>query len=140
MYGTHSHAKNPTGMQLVDFGELQTRYQAMRLASRAEAVLKDAEPALHTAENILSTLASQPKMKHIFEGIRKNQALIAKMRASDAKTMLLDGGNDFIDVTRKKLSAWRKTMERLRQGEGIISENNREYIAGDCTDQRLDGE
>lgn len=120
---------SPSSMQLVDFGELQTRYQAMPLASRANAVLKDAESALLTADQILASLAAPMKSKHIFDGIRKNQALIGKMRPSEAKNMLLDGNNDFLDVTRKKLAAWRKTMERLGQGEGIITESSGQYIS-----------
>jgi hypothetical protein len=121
--------KNSGAMQLADFGELQARYQALSLSTRAAAVLKDAEPALQTAEQMLAALANHPKTRHIFDNIRKNQALMGKMRPSEAKNMLLDGSNDFIDVTRKKLSAWRKTMERIGQGEGVITEKSREYIS-----------
>lgn len=125
-----SQPRKNSPMQLADFGELQSRYQAMRLTDRAGAVLEDAAPALKAAEQLLSALAVHPKMRHIFETLRHDQALIGKMRPSEARNMLLDSSCDFIGTTRKKLAAWRKTMERIGAGEGVLSDGgSQEYIS-----------
>lgn len=124
-----NYSNNLTGIKLEDFGLLQARYQAMPLSSRASAVLNDAEPALQAAEDIISTLISKPKIKQILDGVRKNPAITGKMRPSEAKNLLMDGSQDFLDVTRKKLAAWRKTMERLSRAEGVVIENNQEFIS-----------
>ncbi|MFW0776883.1 MAG: hypothetical protein ACN2B6_04085 [Rickettsiales bacterium] len=117
-------------MQLEDYGKLQERYQAMTLSPRAQAVLKDAETALRTADRILSNLSSNPKIEEAFERIRKNSVITAKMRPSEAKNMLMDPSNDFLDVSRHKLAVWRKTMERISQGEGILFDHHKqEYIS-----------
>lgn len=121
--------KSISTITLEDYGKLQERYQALPLSERAGAVLSDAEPALAAATDILAMLASNPKIKHMIDVVRKNPALMGKIRPSDAKNTLLDASNDFIDVTRKKLAAWRKTMERLSRGEGIIVEQNHQYIS-----------
>lgn len=130
---SHSNAPEArTGfdaMKLEDFGKLQARYSALGLAHRAGAVLADAKPALVMAEDILAGLGSGGKSRQLFDKLRKNSPLVARMRASDAKSALMDSGNDFLDVTRKKLSAWRKTIERLSLGEGIVVEGNREFIS-----------
>lgn len=118
----------PEGMKLEDFGKLQERYQRLGLADRAQAVLIDAEPALQAADRILASLAATPKVRPVFDGIRKNHALTGKMRPSEAKNMLMDANSDFIETARHKLAAWRKTMERVSKGEGIVQENSREYI------------
>lgn len=114
-------------MPLPDFGQLQERYQALKLARRASAVLADAQPALEAAEECLATLSGHKEIKRAFDSLRKNSLLTGKMRASDAKTTLAEGV-DFLEATRHRLSAWSKTMERLSRGEGIANENNKEYI------------
>lgn len=116
-------------LKLEDFGVLQARYSTMKIAHRAGAMLADAKPALAMAETILNQIGSSGKSRHLFEKLRKNNALIAKMRPSDAKTTLLDGSIDFMDITRKKILAWRKTIERLSMGEAIRIENDREFIS-----------
>lgn len=115
-------------LKIEDFGELQARYQAMRLSDRAKAVLSDAEPALKTAERIFSELGANDACKQVFEKLRKNSALIAKLRPSDARVALMDGSCDFLKETQRRLATWRKTMERLAGGEAITSSGNREYI------------
>jgi len=117
-------------MQLEDFGKLQERYQAMPLTHRAQAVLSDAETALRTADRILGNLGNHAMIGEIFERIRKNSVIVGKMRPSEAKNMLMDSSCDFVDVSRHKLMVWRKTMERISQGEGILFDpRNKEYIS-----------
>jgi hypothetical protein len=117
-------------LPLADFGELQQRYQSMALPRRARAVLADAEPALRIADQVLAGLHSTPKIHGTLETIRKNTVLTSKMRPSEARNMLMDGNADFIDTARRKLQAWRKTMERLAGGEGVINEAGLEYVPG----------
>lgn len=117
-------------MRLEDFGKLTDRYQAMSLSPRAQAVLADAETALKTADRILANLANNSKITEVFERIRKNSVITGKMRPSEAKNMLMDSSNDFIDVARHKLAVWKKTMERISQGEGILYDHKKkEYIS-----------
>lgn len=115
---------------LEDFGVLQSRYQALGLAGRAQAVLADAAPALKAAEHALSALAEHPQGKKLFSVLRGDSLLIGKMRASEAKNMLMDSACDFVEGTRHKLAAWRKTIERLSNGEAIMSEGGKEFIPG----------
>ena len=129
---TQSSSPRVLPMQLEDFGQLQNRYQSLCLAKRAEAVLGDAEPALRAAEDILKTLSTNQNTEQAFVNIRKNIILAGKMRPSEARNMLMDPTSDFIDSTRHKLAAWRKTMERLSHGEGIVMENGREHIPGNA--------
>jgi hypothetical protein len=130
LYGyTYSYPLGSCHMKIEDFGHLQTRYQSLTLASRAAAVLADAEPALQTAERILGTLAESKQTKEAFDRLRKNSLLIGKMRPSDAKVMLMDSTCDFVAETTRKVGAWRKTMERLSKGEAIMMENNKEFIS-----------
>lgn len=117
-------------MKLEDFGALQARYQALKLARRADAVLHDADVALRTADKLIAMVSSNKKIEEVFERIRKNSVTTGKMRPSEAKNILMDSANDFLDVTRHKLAVWRKTMERISQGEGIVSERSGEYISG----------
>lgn len=117
-------------MKLEDFGKLQERYQSMPLTHRAQAVLSDAETALRTADRILGNLGNHAMINDVFERIRKNSIIVGKMRPSEAKNMLMDSTIDFIDVARHKLMVWRKTMERISQGEGILFDpRNKEYIS-----------
>lgn len=117
-------------MKLEDYGKLQARYQSMPLSHRAQAVLSDAETALRTADRILANLAANKKIGEVFDNIRANALIIGKMRPSEVKNMLLDSSNDFIDVARHKLAVWRKTMERISQGEGILYDHQKhEYIS-----------
>lgn len=115
-------------LALTDFGALQERYRKLSVADRARTALDDAEPALKAAEALLKDLASHAKAAHVIEDLRKNMALTGKMRASEAKTTLMDTKNDFIEATRHKLAAWRKTMERLAGGEGIVKGDKQEFI------------
>lgn len=115
-------------LPLVDFGELQKRYEALRPAKRAAAVLVDADPALNSSEAILKYLLAHPAHGQAFEKLRKNSLLTGKMRASEAKNLLMDAGDDYIEGTRHKLAAWRKTMQRISKGEDIATENNKEFI------------
>lgn len=116
-------------MKLEDYGALQARYHSLKLSHRAGAMLADAKPALAMAETILSALANMPKSKQLFDKLRQNAQLVGKMRPSDAKTTLIDSSADFLDITRKKLSAWKKTIERISMGEAIIVEGEHEYIS-----------
>lgn len=113
---------------LIDFGLLQSRYQGMKLAHRAKAVLHDAEPALHAVENILQFLEDSPQTKDIFDSLRNNNELLGKMRASEAKNKLIEDKGNFLRDTRQKLAAWQKTMERLGDGEDVRVESGKEYI------------
>ncbi len=115
-------------LKIQDFGKLTERYQALGLAARAKAVLADAACALQTAEGIVAELGKHPDIKKSFENVRKNHLLADKIRPSEAKTALLEAGSDFIGLTRQKLAAWSKTMERLSNGEGIKKEGAKEYI------------
>lgn len=118
-------------VKLEDFGELQARYLAMGLAKRATAVLYDAEPALKTADEILTKLSTNKHVQLALANIRRSLPLIGKLRPSEAKNILVDPSTDFIDSTRKKLAAWRKTMERLAQAEGIEMRDGRECLPPD---------
>lgn len=126
-----SPAGETAAMKLEDFGELQARYKAMKLAERGKAVIAYAEPALQTADRMLAELAGHD-MKKIFAAIRKNAAIAGKMRPSGAKNMLMDASSDFLEGTCHKLAAWRRTMERVSQGEDIVSDKGREYIPMDA--------
>jgi hypothetical protein len=132
----HSNSQSRTqpnaAIPLMDYGQLQQRYQSLKLAQRAAAVLVDATPALSIAEDILHKLSASNAMKQMLLKIRKNSLIAGKMRPSDARDLMLDGSSDFVAGTLHKLAAWRKTMERLCLGEGIISMNGREVIAANC--------
>lgn len=117
-------------LKLEDFGNLQKKYQSMSLPQRAQTVLSDSDLALRTADRILSQLSSNPRIDEVFERIRRNSTVMGKMRPSEAKNILIDTTADFIDVARHKLAVWRKTMERISQGEGILYDHHRkEYIS-----------
>lgn len=125
-------ASTISDMKIEDFGELQSRYQALSIAERAKTVLEDAQPALKTARRVIDTLKQDKNMKSIFDKMRKNSMLIAKIRPSDARTALMDKSCDFLSETSHKLAAWEKTMERLSQGEAISSnQGGKEYIRAD---------
>jgi len=132
MMQNNTHSVSPLSPLLAapleDFGHLQERYQSLGLARRAATVLLDAEPALQTADRLLTSLAAHSKITPAFDRVRKNHVLTGKMRASEAKNLLVDDNDDFIEATRRKLAAWRKTMERLAQGEDIVSGQDKEYI------------
>ncbi|MGE0754712.1 MAG: hypothetical protein AB7L92_06085 [Alphaproteobacteria bacterium] len=127
----HSH-RSPSihhaVLPLERFETLQERYQSLKLRERACRMLADAKPALDAAEEVLRALAQRPKIRSLISDLRKNTRVIQKMRPSEARNMLMDPHMDFIDVTRRKLQAWRKTMQRLADGEGIISAKDMEYI------------
>ena len=118
-------------VKLEEFGQMQARYEALKLPARAEAVLKDAMPALEAAEKLLTELASQAKIKQAFDKLRKNSLLTGKMRASEARNLLLDPADDFIAAARRRLAAWRKTMERVAQGEGVANTGGKDFIKRD---------
>ena len=126
---SESQSVHLMSVPLPDYGQLQKRYQALKLAERAQTVLIDAKPALKTAEEILRTLAATHNMKQLFVKIRKNTVLSDKMRPSDAKNLLSDPGNDFIEGTLHKLAAWQKTMSRVAAGEDIFCKNDKEFIS-----------
>jgi hypothetical protein len=119
-------------IKLEDFGQMQARYEALKLPARAGAVLKDATQALDAAEALLMGFAEHKNIKQAFDKLRKNSLLTGKMRASEARTMLLDPSDDFIAGTRRKLAAWRKTMERVSQGEGVTNTGGRDFIPHDA--------
>lgn len=127
------NAQEPRSMpvKLEDFGELQARYQKLGLAKRAESVLYDAEPALQLAEDILGKLADSKPVQQALGNIRKSAPLIGKLRPSEAKNILMDSSADFIESTRRKLAAWRKTLERLQGGEAIVVVGGKEALPGD---------
>ncbi|NBX03531.1 MAG: hypothetical protein EBR02_05655 [Alphaproteobacteria bacterium] len=121
---------NPAGMiPLEDLGALQTRYQPMKLAERAKTVLVDAQPALLAAERILTKLKDHSHTIRVISRLRADGSLINKMRACEARNVLLDSKVDFMDTTMNKIAAWRKTMQRVAKGEGIhTNANGKEYI------------
>ncbi len=118
-------------IKLEDFGQLRERYEGLKLTARACAALKGAELALDTAERILAEAAQQPKIRQAFDKLRKNSLLTGKMRASEARTLLMDESDDFIEGTRRKLAAWRKAMERIAAGEGVENAGGRDQIPKD---------
>ena len=115
-------------LQIADFSELQARYSNQGIAKRAQMVIADAAPALQAANDILDTLTKHPQLKQALVNIRKNILLAGKIRASEARNLLMDASSDFMEGTRHKLAAWLKTMQRLSGGEGIAVKNGREYI------------
>lgn len=116
---------------LEDFGVLQARYNSLPLSKRAQTVLDDARPALEAAEHILHILETYPQTAQAFERLRNNHALVGKMRATEARQALCDSSHDFVQLTRHKLSAWRRTMQRVAEGEGIaVNASSKEYIIG----------
>lgn len=123
-----SRSSNSAMLPLQPFDVLQGRYQPLALQERAEAMLSDATPALMAAAEVLRSLSQSPKIRTIITKFRKNSPLIEKMRPSEARNMLMDPHMDFLDVAQRKLEAWRKTMMRLANGEGIIKANQMEYI------------
>lgn len=115
---------------LEDLGKLNARYQALDFISRARQVLHDAEPALRVAEQILRTLAAHEKTPSIIAHLRSDGSLISRMRNCEARGVLMDGNNDFINATLHKIASWRKTMQRIAAGEGVEkSASGIEYIA-----------
>lgn len=123
---------NIAAVPLKGFGELQARYQPLKLAARAGAILDDAEPALDAAQRILIALMEHPSIDRAFQALTGNHILHGRLRASEAKSLLLDGKEDFLEITQARLSAWEKSMERLRHGEAIASDQSKEYIPGDA--------
>jgi len=119
-------------LPLEDFGQMQARYQSLGLAERAATVLKDAGPALAAAEEKLKALATNHALLQVFSKLRKNSVLADRMRPSDAKNLLMDASSDYIDGARHKLAAWRKTMERVSQGESIKKDKSGEFIPNDA--------
>jgi hypothetical protein len=115
---------------LEDLGKLNARYQALDFVARARQVLHDAEPALRVAEHILDMLAAHEKTPSIIAHLRSDGSLIARMRSYEARGVLMDGNNNFIDAALHKIAAWRKTMQRIAAGEGVEkSASGIEYIA-----------
>lgn len=132
MQKTAKLSSGALALKIEDFGAMQARYQAMPITSRASAVLADARPALAVAEHILSAISSHAKLKQAVKHLRANHMLIAKMRVSEAKTVLLDDSNDFIQTTQQKLAAWRKTLSRIADGQmkaTPIQDNLPEHLA-----------
>ena len=127
-HSVNSTSNKTNQLKIQDFSFLQSRYQPLGLAQRAQVVLNDAKPALQAAEDILSTLAQNAKYARALDNVRKNIALVGKMRPSDARNALLDASSDFIEVTRRKLAVWSKNMQRLGQGEAITKIGGREMI------------
>lgn len=117
-----------SALPLQDFGSLQARYQPLKLRGRAEAILADADPALSIAEDILNQLAAAKALAEAFGHLRANVHLVGRIRACEAKTMLLDESMDFLAGTRRKLAAWKRTMERVREGEDVVCRQADEYI------------
>lgn len=115
-------------LALEDFGKLQDKYRSLGLAARAHAVLDDSSVVMQVAFQILNDLTQHPKTKQAFMAIRADMMLMGKMRPSEAKTVLMDDGADFIGATTHKLLAWQKTMARISQGEGIVKEKGEEFI------------
>jgi len=126
-----SPASSLLALPLEDLDRREARYQPLSLSGRAKAALADAEPALQAAERLLQTLTEQDSIGQAFDRVRKNPVFTGKMRPSEAKNLLLDG-DDFIEGACRKLATWRKTMQRLADGEGIVTVQNKEHIASDA--------
>lgn len=128
MQPSHGTSSQEAILPLAHFDALKRRYQTMSLQDRATAMLEDAEPALKAADEVLKNLGHHPQIKATIAELRKNDDLIHKMRPSEARNMLMDNHTDFIKVTRKKLKAWKETLQRLARGESIFDEDDGEYI------------
>ncbi|MDE3016660.1 MAG: hypothetical protein KGI29_07080 [Pseudomonadota bacterium] len=128
----HSPAASMVAVPLRNFSELQARYEPLGLAARAGAILADAQTALEAARRIFKALEQHPAIPQAFMQLRDNHALHGRLRASEAKSLLLDGHDDFIEAARGRLSAWEKSMERLSRSEGIARRHSTEYIPGDA--------
>lgn len=103
-------------MKIENFGELQARYQMLPIANRALAVIYDAEPALTVAQRLLTNLLGQPKLCQAITNLRNNTSIISKIRASEAKTALMDNSIDFIQIAKQKLEVWNKTLNLIAKG------------------------
>ncbi|MDE3061173.1 MAG: hypothetical protein KGJ06_09185 [Pseudomonadota bacterium] len=128
----HTVSGSVIAVPLRNFGELQARYEPLGLAARAGAILDDAKPALAAAGHILEALKGHASIGKAFAELRHNHALHGRLRASEAKSLLLDGREDFLDATGARMAAWEKSMERLSNGEAIANNRNKEYIPGDA--------
>lgn len=103
-------------MKIENFGDMQTRYQMLPLANRALAVISDAEPAFTTAQRILSTLSKKSILRQAISNLRNNNAIISRIRTSEAKTALMDDSIDFIQIAEQKLEVWNKTLNLIAKG------------------------
>ncbi len=104
-------------MQIENFGEMQSRYQMLPLPNRALAVINDAEPALTTAQRILKNLSAQAKISQAVANLRSNGMIIGRIRASEAKSALMDEAVNFIQATDQKLALWSKTLHQIAAGK-----------------------
>jgi hypothetical protein len=115
-----------TLMPIANFGDMQARYQIMPIASRALAVLSDAEIALTTTKRILKELAENSKFSQATANLRQDYFLTSRIRAGEAKTAFMDDCIDFIQITTNKLIQWHKTLWLISQGKTkatIMKEN-----------------
>ena len=116
----------PPAMKIENFEAMQARYQMLPLAGRALAVITDAKPALTIAQRILTDLSKQPKLKQALANLRNNSILIARIRASEAKSSLMDESVDFIHTAEQKLDIWNKTLNTIANGntKATLEKNN----------------
>lgn len=129
MQAASSFTPSLVSIPLEDLNLLQARYKPMGLAARAGAVLRDAAPALETAERILAKLEEHKQVGKAIEKLRADHSLIHRMRSCEARNVLLDDKSDFIQASRNKIASWRKTMQRVADGEGVlVNGGGKEYI------------
>jgi hypothetical protein len=117
-----------SSLTLIGYTELVNRYESQGLAKRAEMILVDALPAMEMAEYIFGQLEQCDKLDQSFINIRKNHALIDKVRGSNARNALIDTSSNFIDITRQTMAKWTNTLQRIAGGEGIIRINGCECL------------
>lgn len=125
-------AASSLSMPIENFGDMQARYGMLPLASRASAVLADADPVMTNIKRILASLVEQPEISKAINNLRKNSLIISRIRASEAKTVLMDDSVDFIQATAKKLTGWHKTIWLISKGETkatLMKENIPEHLS-----------
>ncbi len=119
-------------MPIENFGEMQSRYQMLPLANRASAVISDAQPAISAAHRIISSLSAQPKLEQAIANLRNNSLLTSRIRASEAKSALMDSSIDFIQMADGKITSWNRTLQLIASGKTkatLIKDNIPEHIS-----------
>jgi hypothetical protein len=119
-------------MKIGNFGEMQMRYQLMPLASRASAVISDAEAAFAIVKRILIELSTDPKRIKAVASLRNNSIIVSRIRPSEAKTVFMDESVDFIQTSLQKLEGWKQILQNIAQGKTqatVIKDNFSQHVA-----------
>jgi len=119
-------------MPIENFSDMQSRYQMLPLANRASAVITDAQPAISAAQRIINNLTAQPKLEQAIINLRNNSILTSRIRASEAKSILMDTSIDFMQMASGKITAWSKTLQLIASGKTkatLIKDNIPEHLS-----------